>query len=79
MSTASGGVRDGFECPLWHDAQLRRSLPSKNLLFTSATIFIISRAVFFVSLSSRSFCPCTWQNVHGTPSDEAMYCIVSIS
>ena len=59
MSIASGGVRTGFALPLWHDAQLTRGLPSKKVALSLSTIFIMSRAIFFVSLSSESFCPCT--------------------
>jgi hypothetical protein len=54
---ASGAVRTGFDRPLWQDAQLTRGFPSKNVALSLSTIRIMSRAVFFVSLSSRSFCP----------------------
>jgi hypothetical protein len=59
MSTASGAMRTGFERPLWHDAELTRLLPSKKVPLMRSTIFIISRAVRLVSLSSRSLAPCT--------------------
>ena len=52
---------DVVACPLWQEAQLTVGLPAKNSLFRSATICIILRAVFFVSLSSLALSPMTWQ------------------
>jgi hypothetical protein len=59
MLIASGGVREGFGCPLWHDAQLTAGFPAKNWPFRSETICIILRAVFLVSLSSLALSPIT--------------------
>src|SRR5689334_23772346 len=50
----SNGSREGCVAPRWHVKHVTVASPRKRDAFSSTTIFIISRARRFVSLSSRS-------------------------
>ena len=79
MTRAAVWAEDGtgFTWPRWQVVQLTAGLSLRRLgIFFSSpvmvpTIFIISRAICLVGLSSFSHAPATWQCVQSTPSERA--------